>query len=86
MTSVVQGLSLGGWGHVHTDTTPLCVCSGRAAGGAGRPLLRREPAAVVLQPGVAHPAGPVLGLRAHADGGLPADHKAAAGQGVQTQR
>lgn len=37
---------------------------------------------MVLQPGVADPAGPVLGLRAHADGGLPAAHQTPAGEGV----
>lgn len=65
----------------HLWAGPLFVSltPGGAARGAGRPLLRREPVAVVLQPGVADPAGPVLRLRAHADGGVPAGHQDPAG-------
>lgn len=61
----------------------MCVFhAGCPFGGAGGPLLRRELVAVVLQPGVADPAGPVYGLRAHANGGLPPGHQTTAGQRI----
>lgn len=52
--------------------------AGCPSGGTGRSLLRRELTAVVLQPGVVDPAGPVFSLRTHADGGLSSSHQTAA--------
>lgn len=60
--------------------------TGRPPGRAGWPLLWRELAAVVLQPGVVDPTWPVFGLRAHANGGFPPGHQTAAGKRIQTQR
>lgn len=60
----------------------LFLLPGCPAVGAGRPVFWRELAAVVLQPGVADPSGPVLSLRAHANGGFPFSHQAAVGQRI----